>query len=280
MAGARRILAVRGLAFWQVVAICCLAAPLSFTADRVQKVMEWSRPQLRLEAIVRGGAGPDAWKDGLIYSCVLVPAIEEMFFRGYLGRGLVARYGAIVGMILTSLLSGAFSLDLIHAAPLAVRALACHVAYLSSKSIVAPIVLHGLCNGLKFTAYMDATPFLKISALAAFGCLMVLIWQMRTRWVTAGQDWRPSYESAEMPPTALKASARMCRPSWPALVAAIGTALIFAVALGLRMQAMFEELGNVPRAQGEDGRLVCVASGRQGFGCEKSPSSGVPSENL
>ena len=54
----------------------------------------------------------ESWMAILLLGCLLPAVGEELFFRGFLGRGLVARYGLVRGVALTSLAFG-----LLHLAP-------------------------------------------------------------------------------------------------------------------------------------------------------------------
>lgn len=73
--------------------------------------------------------------------------VEELWCRGYLGRGLLGRYGRAGGVFITSLLFG-----LLHPWPpsyvLTAGALGAvlHFTYLASRSLWVPILLHVLNN--------------------------------------------------------------------------------------------------------------------------------------
>lgn len=96
----------------------------------------WSLGQLRLDSNHLGG-------------CLLPAVGEEVMFRGFLGRGLLARYGLAGGTLLSAMFS------LMHADP--VQALAVLVlgitlqgVYIATRSLFAPMLLHGLNNALAF----------------------------------------------------------------------------------------------------------------------------------
>ena len=77
------------------------------------------------------------------------PAIgEELWCRGFLGRGLSARYGFVLAAVYTS-----FFFGFIHLQPLqAVFAMAAgcllHFSYLATRSLLIPMLLHCLHNSL------------------------------------------------------------------------------------------------------------------------------------
>ncbi len=77
------------------------------------------------------------------------PAIgEELVFRGVIGRGLVARWGLLPGVLLTSWLFAMSHGMPAHAVATLPIALFLHVAYLATGSIWAPILVHFANNAL------------------------------------------------------------------------------------------------------------------------------------
>ncbi len=76
---------------------------------------------------------------------------EELWCRGFLGRGLVGRYGVVAGVLLTSLFFGALHMY----PPPYVLVTACmglwlHFVYLTTRSLWLPILVHTLNNSLAF----------------------------------------------------------------------------------------------------------------------------------
>jgi membrane protease YdiL (CAAX protease family) len=90
------------------------------------------------------------------YAVLLVgvgPGIdEELWYRGFLGRGLVSRYGALVGILLTSFFFGLVHVDPRHAVVAFTMGTFLHLAYLASGSIWIPILMHTLNNTLSMAA--------------------------------------------------------------------------------------------------------------------------------
>jgi membrane protease YdiL (CAAX protease family) len=83
---------------------------------------------------------------------------EELFCRGFLGRDLVGRYGVPVGVLFTSLIFALLHGNL----PQGVFAffLGCfaHLAYLATRSLWVPILLHFLNNALAVLgSYLNST---------------------------------------------------------------------------------------------------------------------------
>jgi uncharacterized protein len=71
---------------------------------------------------------------------------EELWFRAFIGRGLVARHGVVFGVLLTSLLFGLVHLDPRHAIVAMTMGIGLHLIYLATGSLWVPMLLHTLNN--------------------------------------------------------------------------------------------------------------------------------------
>jgi membrane protease YdiL (CAAX protease family) len=186
----------------------------------------------------------------------LLPAVgEEAFFRGFLGRGLVGRYGAPRGIGITSLLFGLMHFDsLEHIITTALLGCCLHGVYLLTKTLVAPVLMHLANNSLAFgmLALVDdrakqgaidvealadtekMVPILGMAAAAALVSLGILLYQTRLRWVLPnGAEWSPGYQTAEMPPAFLQARPQRRAARWEAVAAAVICWAAFATVLAL-----------------------------------------------
>ena len=74
--------------------------------------------------------------------------VEEVWCRGFLGRGLSARFGLVWGVVVTSVLFGMLHVDPSYAVVTAAMGAYLHFVYLASRSIWVPITLHVVNNGL------------------------------------------------------------------------------------------------------------------------------------
>src|SRR6516225_7289140 len=77
---------------------------------------------------------------------------EELWCRGFLGRGLVGRYGYLGGVLLTSFLFGLIHLEPRQVAYAMVMGVFLHGAYLFTRSLLVPIILHMTNNSLSVLA--------------------------------------------------------------------------------------------------------------------------------
>ncbi len=132
----------------QLAITVALVPPLQILAMEVSNwASEYFRP-LSEEAIL--SFAELQWPVVLIVMCVLPGLGEEIFFRGFLSRGLVAHHGIIFGTFLTSLLFAFLHIDPVQASGAFVLGLALQYVFLTTQSLQAPIVLHILNNALAF----------------------------------------------------------------------------------------------------------------------------------
>ncbi len=164
---------------------------------------------------------------------------EELWCRGFLGRGLVARYGPVGGVLLTSLFFGLMHFEPPLIAATTVMGLAFHFVYLTTRSLWVPMLLHFLNNSLAVAA--THVPALDVEQKAvpliyypAAGFLLLAVgWALyvsRARWI-AGPDggavWQPGYSGVESPPPESGMRVVHPWPGWPAII------LVLLAVLGL-----------------------------------------------
>ncbi|WP_298869067.1 type II CAAX endopeptidase family protein [uncultured Gimesia sp.] len=155
----------------------------------------------------------------LILVIAIFPAIgEELVFRGVIGRGLIARWGLVPGMIITSIMFG-----LVHAHPAHVMAVIplgmfMHYVYYVTRSFWAPVLVHFMNNAFAVTVTKEQTslpeeaakladetqvahPLITLSAALFVTVVCVYLWKSRSKYVTPdGSEWSPGYISNESPP--------------------------------------------------------------------------------
>ncbi len=170
--------------------------------------------------------------------------IEELWCRGFLGRGLVGRYGVAGGVALTSMLFGALHLDPLYALGTMVMGVLLHLSYLASRSLWVPILLHFLNNTLTVLSVVltsapqglqqgpdDVPYYVYLLGVALTLVGMWALWSCRGRLVPAageGADpatlWRPAFPGVELPPAG---SGVVVRHGWPNPLAVLLTLAAF-----------------------------------------------------
>jgi membrane protease YdiL (CAAX protease family) len=146
----------------------------------------------------------------LILLIAVGPAIaEELLFRGLIGRGLVARWGLVRGIVLTSIFFGVVHVNPGQALAVIPMGIAMHFVYVTTRSMWAPITLHLLFNGvaavvLKFgldSAVASIPNHVLTASAATVTAVGLLLWQTRVQYrLPDGTVWSPGYVSAEVPP--------------------------------------------------------------------------------
>jgi membrane protease YdiL (CAAX protease family) len=163
------------------------------------------------------------------------PAIsEELMLRGFVGRGLVARYGVGVGILLTSFLFGLLHLDPPHVAATMALGAVLHWVYFNSRSILLPMMMHFVNNGIAVLSVMNVQPFdsadddMHLKDWPIYGAALLLLatscWALyvsRKRVVAPEGGWRPSFPGVELPPPTSTACVERRTLDWGSGIAVI-----------------------------------------------------------
>lgn len=86
-----------------------------------------------------------------LLAIVVVPAIEEILFRGIALPALSKSYGLVVGIILTSLVFGVMHVHVPSYLPLFLLSVGLCLAYAYTGSILVPIIIHSTFNLVSIT---------------------------------------------------------------------------------------------------------------------------------
>jgi membrane protease YdiL (CAAX protease family) len=167
---------------------------------------------------------------------------EELWCRAFLGRGLVGRYGTVLGVLFTSFYFGLIHIDPAQGAIAMLLGLWLHFVYLTTRSLWMPMLLHFLNNSLAVIAprttalsAIDEPEGIPWVVFAAAGVLLAAVawalYQSRARLValdgTEPPPWRPAYPGVEYPPPGSETRVAHPRPSWAAVVAAVAGFAVF-----------------------------------------------------
>lgn len=144
----------------QTLVAASLVLPLTMVADGAMKMLDpqWQRlvelvPSLQtlnntdVHKMIGEFGGASFWLT--LFFIAVVPAFgEEFLFRGLIGRGLVARWGLIGGVGITSFLFAAVHMYPPHVLAIIPVGIALHWIYLTTQSFWAPVLFHFLNNGI------------------------------------------------------------------------------------------------------------------------------------
>lgn len=243
-----RILGLRRIPFPSLLLIVVSVLPLSVLCSGLhEKVLPvWDAianeyPQLDVfgglnvnQQLLPMGESVPAW--ALLLVIAVAPAIgEELFFRGIIGHGLVARYGITVGVFATSVYFAAVHMHPAHALTLMPLAVFMHLSWLATRSFYAPVLIHFLNNGLAVFALSNSTRLKEAAeatgeleahwatiALATVALIpaAIALWKSRVEFrFPDGSAWSPGYDTASSPPAGVDATP-VSEPGSPGMYAA------------------------------------------------------------
>jgi membrane protease YdiL (CAAX protease family) len=216
----KRQLGVRTPYGLHVVLVLLIVPGFMIGADAIQWFFQWAtglEPPSTAKAL-NGVVGTCPWPLTALAVALGPGVVEELWCRGFLGRGLVARYGLVLGVLTTAVLFAAM-----HADPSQLLVIACmgaylHFVYLASRCLWMPILLHASNNALAIFLGPLLKPskyefVVRIAALAVLIFGSVALWTSRaelrpisgtdstwwddTEW---DGDWKPEYPGISAPP--------------------------------------------------------------------------------
>jgi membrane protease YdiL (CAAX protease family) len=173
------------------------------------------------------------------------PALnEELFCRAFLGRGLVGRNGVLARICITAFFFGLIHVDPPQATMAAVLGLVLYYIYVTTRSLLMPMLTHFLINSLSVVgSYFEHglenidqnpeafTPLLLAGACVLLATILIALYLTRAR--LAGENgapptWEPLVTGVEHPPRG--SGTKVVRPS---LTSRQGAVAILLVAGGL-----------------------------------------------
>ena len=121
--------------------------------------------------------------------CILVPIAEELLFRGIIQGELSASMSPWLAVFVQAVLFSAFHMQAVQSAYVFLPGLAMGIAYMASRSIIVPILMHMVFNFLGSGAFFELTgsiePVETVLYTSQYGFVLVgllcLIWMIRTR---------------------------------------------------------------------------------------------------
>jgi membrane protease YdiL (CAAX protease family) len=187
----------------------------------------------------------NGWPAGFAVLVIgLGPGIgEELWCRGFLGRGLVGRYGWL-GVVLTSFFFGLIHLDPCQGTMALLMGLWLHFMYLTTRSLWMPMMVHFLNNSLSVVS--SRVPVLReiekaslplylfVGAAALLLAVGLALYGSRCRLAADDgrrpPDWQPAYPGVEYPPPESHTRVTHPLPSPAAFLAVLLGALAFTAA--------------------------------------------------
>ena len=149
--GVRAPMSVAALLLFPVI----LLASLGFTA-----LYELAVKSIGVEALAPEHVPSEMFGEGVLrvltiaVVAVLIPFVEETFFRGFLFAGLAARFGVLTGLIVSAAVFSVAHADVKVFIPILVAGLLFGWAYHKTKTLWVPIAAHA-CQNLAAVMLLD-----------------------------------------------------------------------------------------------------------------------------
>jgi membrane protease YdiL (CAAX protease family) len=174
---------------------------------------------------------------------------EELWCRGFLGRGLVGNYGIIPGVLLTSLFFGLIHIDPQQATMAFFMGICLHFVYLTSRSLLLAMFLHFFNNSVSVllltlpitlpgtdndSSNENIHPVLYLGSVFLLAAVGWAMYVSRVRLIRRSDElpsWRPDYPGVEYPPAGSGTVVWRPWPGWQASGVVLGGVLIFALSI-------------------------------------------------
>ncbi len=214
-----RCIGLRGMTVEQVVLILLISLPMTvLTSEFTNCVAHLFPPMPKLGIFEE--FSKESWALVFVVGCLFPGIGEEVYFRGFLSRGLVSRHGTVWGTFFAAFLFGAVHLHPIQACGAFLLGLVLQFVFLTTRSLWGAILLHAANNALAFAAMkhgdllpidgytsnpdegiMHMPPLLVLAALLTVGVMLWALHRTRTQCLNPdGTDWSPGFITAQGPP--------------------------------------------------------------------------------
>jgi uncharacterized protein len=233
---------------WGHLLLATLGLPaLVYLSDGVYRLAVWAHvPSIHNLEKINELISRLPWVFGILVVGLGPAFAEELWCRGFLGRGLVGRSGYVGGVFLTSFFFGIMHFDPPHVLATFCMGICLHLAYLATRSLWIPMLLHFLNNSLSvlsITLWREAPVGKSIDEpdLIMYPAALILgltvawaLYRTRARLApapgVAAPHWQPEFPGVELPPPGNRVEVVRPRPSLSTLILVAGAVLIFLAA--------------------------------------------------
>ena len=212
----KRQLGVRRPAGLHVLLVLLVVPGFMLAADAIQTTFIWAtdlKPPAAMKAL-NGIFGKFPWPLTAVAVALGPGVVEEFWCRGFLGRGLSARYGLVAGVLLTSAFFALMHLDPSQLLVFFLMGAYLHFVYRATRSIWPAILLHAMNNGIAVLLVLvlppdkfeQPTPIivpLAALSLVLFGSIALWTSRADVQPVSAADEgtvWKPEYPGISAPP--------------------------------------------------------------------------------
>lgn len=213
-----RCMGFRRIAPMHLALVLLLTIPMAVLTSEFTNWVQYVFPNLEmLKVFADFSAQPFVLV--FIAGCVFPGLGEELFFRGFLSRGLISRFGPLIGALFASFLFGLIHVHPVQASGALVIGLVLQYVFLTTQSLWGAIALHTANNALAFGMMAHGhrlpipgltsgaedgithTPALLVmAAVVSAATLMWALYRTRTKWLHPdGTTWSRGFVTAEGP---------------------------------------------------------------------------------
>ena len=214
-----RCIGLRGMTVEQVMLILLVSLPMTVLTSEFTNCVAHLFPPMPKLGIFEDFA-KESWLLVFAVGCLFPGIGEEVYFRGFLSRGLVSRHGVAWGTFFAAFLFGAVHLHPIQACGAFLLGLVLQFVFLTTRSLWGAILLHAANNALAFAAMkhgallpidgytsnpdegiLHMPLLLVLVALLTVGVLLWALHRSRTQCLNPdGTAWSPGFVTAQSPP--------------------------------------------------------------------------------
>lgn len=145
-----RCMGLRGMTLTQTVLVLLSVLPCALLASEVTNCVSEVLPNISMDLF--GDFAQESWWLVFVAACLFPGLGEELYFRGFLSRGLLAHHGPWLGTLITAFYFGAIHLHPIQACGALALGLALQFVFLTTRSLWGAILLHTANNAVAFLA--------------------------------------------------------------------------------------------------------------------------------
>ena len=143
-----RCMGLRGMSITQVMLVILSVLPCALLASEVTNWASEFLPNVSMNLF--GDFAKESWWLVFVAACLFPGVGEELYFRGFLSRGLVAHHGPWLGTLIAAFYFGAIHLHPIQACGAFALGIALQFAFLTTRSLWGAILLHTANNAFAF----------------------------------------------------------------------------------------------------------------------------------
>ena len=143
-----RCMGLRGMSITQVMLVILSVLPCALLASEVTNWASEFLPNVSMNLF--GDFAKESWWLVFVAACLFPGVGEELYFRGFLSRGLVAHHGPWLGTLIAAFYFGAIHLHPVQACGAFALGIALQFAFLTTRSLWGAILLHTANNAFAF----------------------------------------------------------------------------------------------------------------------------------